>query len=216
VMTAEERIEQVVIFAKEKRDLALVESPDYAARLKYRWQHTLRVVHYGKKLAAKENANAEIVTVACLLHDIAKLSDRSRNVEHGRIGAKMAHPFLKELGYAEEDVENICYSIASHVDGKADFEHPLTIEAQIVSDADKIDRLSSYRMMLALGKFVDSEYETFIATVKKRLSKSQRASKEWRVQTKSGQDLFQQQISAQAVFLERLIADYEMTLSLEF
>ena len=128
----------------------------------------------------------------------------------------MAHPFLKELGYAEEDVENICYSIASHVDGKADFEHPLTIEAQIVSDADKIDRLSSYRMMLALGKFVDSEYETFIATVKKRLSKSQRASKEWRVQTKSGQDLFQQQISAQAVFLERLIADYEMTLSLEF
>ncbi len=215
-MSAEERIEQVAIFAKKKRDLALVESPDYAARLKYRWQHTLRVVQYGKKLAVKENANLEVVTVACLLHDIAKLSDRSRDVEHGRAGAKMARPFLKELGYAEKDVENICYAIASHVDGKADFEHPLTIEAQVVSDADKIDRLSSYRMMLALGKFIDNEYETFIAKAKKRLSKSQDASKEWRVQTKSGKEAFQQQITAQVVFLERLIADHEMTLSLEF
>ena len=215
-MTAEERIEQVAIFAKEKRDFALVENPDYAARLKYRWQHTLRVVQYGKKLAAKENANAEIVIVACFLHDIAKLSDRSRNVEHGRVGAKMARPFLQELGYAEKDVENICYSIASHVDGRADFEHLLTIESQVVSDADKIDRLSSYRMMLALGKFVDSGYETFIAKAKKRLSKCQKASKEWRVQTKSGKEVFQQQISEQVVFLERLIADYEMTLSLEF
>ena len=128
----------------------------------------------------------------------------------------MARPFLKELGYAEKDVENICYAIASHVDGKADFEHPLTIEAQVVSDADKIDRLSSYRMMLALGKFIDNEYETFIAKAKKRLSKSQDASKEWRVQTKSGKEAFQQQITAQVVFLERLIADHEMTLSLEF
>ncbi|MCP4142153.1 MAG: HD domain-containing protein [Chloroflexi bacterium] len=215
-MTAEERIEQVIAFAKKKRDIALVENPDYAARLKYRWQHTLRVVQYGKKLAKREGANAEIVIVACLLHDIAKLSDRSRNVEHGRIGAKMARPFLQELGYAETDVENICYAIASHVDGKADFEHPLTIEAQVVSDADKIDRLSSYRMMLALGKFADSEYESFIAKTKKRLSKSQKASKEWRVQTKSGKEVFQQQISAQVLFLERLIADHEMTLSMEF
>lgn len=216
MMTAEERIEKVAIFAKKKCDLALGESPDYAARLKYRWQHTLRVVQYGKKLAVKENANVEVVIVACLLHDIAKLGDRSRNVEHGRIGAKMVRPFLHQLGYAEKDVENICYAIASHVDGKADFEHPLTIEAQVVSDADKIDRLSSYRMMLALGKIVDSEYENFIVKVKKRLSKSQKASKEWRVQTKSGKEVFRQQISAQVVFLERLIADYEMTLSLEF
>ncbi len=210
-MNLKEKMEKVALFAKEKRDRAIIKNPDYSARLIYRWQHTLRVTQYGKILAEKEGAEIEIVLIACLLHDIAKLSDRSRDVEHGRIGAKMVRPFLKEIGYSDEDAENICYAIATHVDGKSDFEHPHTLEAKIVSDADKIDRFSNYRTTVALGKFANDDYESLILAARKRLVRFQKARREIRIQTESGRKAFDEQISLQVVYMERLIADYEIS-----
>ena len=210
-MNLKEKMEKVALFAKEKRDRAIIKNPDYSARLIYRWQHTLRVAQYGKILAEKEGAEIEIVLIACLLHDIAKLSDRSRDVEHGRIGAKMVRPFLKEIGYSDEDAENICYAIATHVDGKSDFEHPHTLEAKIVSDADKIDRFSNYRTTVALGKFANDDYESLILAARKRLARFQKARREIRIQTESGRKAFDEQISLQVAYMERLIADYEIS-----
>jgi uncharacterized protein len=146
-----------------------------------------------------------------LLHDIAKLSDRSRNVEHGRIGAKMARPFLAEIGYSIEERENICFAVAAHVDGKADVLHPNTIEAQVVSDADKIDRFSGYRLWFELREALADEYETFIGEVKENKARFEKARRKETVQTKSGRRMFDEQISAQLAYLERLIADYEIT-----
>ena len=210
-MNLKEKMEKVALFAKEKRDRAIIKNPDYSARLIYRWQHTLRVTQYGKILAEKEGAEIEIVLIACLLHDIAKLSDRSRDVEHGRIGAKMVRPFLKEIGYSDEDAENICYAIATHVDGKSDFEHPHTLEAKIVSDADKIDRFSNYRTTVALGKFANDDYESLILAARKRLARFQKARREIRIQTENGRKAFDEQISLQVAYMERLIADYEIS-----
>ena len=59
-MRAKDRIEKIVKFAKEKCDLAIQKDSAYAAELKYRWQHTLRVAQYGKILAGKESADIEI------------------------------------------------------------------------------------------------------------------------------------------------------------
>ncbi len=210
-MTSEDRIKKIIAFAKEQRDLALSENPDYAPRLKYRWQHTLRVVQYGKILAEKEKADPELVVVACLLHDIAKLRDRARDVNHGRIGAKMARPFLSKIGYSAAERENICFAIAAHVDGKADFEHLNTLEAKVVSDADKIDRFSGYRLWLILGKDIFGEYEDFISAVKKQRERLQKAQKNVFVQTEYGKKLFNEQISSHLGYLERFLADYKKT-----
>ncbi len=208
---SKDRIENIAIYAKDKNDVALEAYPERSARLKYRWEHTLRVAQYGKRLAKLEGADVEIVVAASLLHDIAKLSHEATDFNHGRIGAEMVRPFLKKLDYAEKDVENICYSIASHVDGKADFEHPLTLEAQIVSDADKIDRLSTYRTELALQDSINEAYEDFIYGVAQRLKQFQKAHKKWFIQTKSGKKAFEKQLSVQIAYMERLIADYEIT-----
>ena len=210
-MRVKDRIEKIVNFAKEKKDKTISEKPELKDELIYRWQHTLRVVQYGKSLAEEEGANIEVVIAACLLHDIAKLSNYSHKVEHGRVGARIARPFLQELGYARKDVENICFSIAAHVDGKADFEHPLTLEAKIVSDADKIDRVSAYKTIFSLRKFVEQEFETLALHAKKRLRYIQKLRQQKRVQTESGKKAFEEQISVQIAFLERLVADYEMT-----
>ena len=37
----------------------------------YRWEHTLRVAHYGRLIAEAEGLDLERSIVACLLHDIA-------------------------------------------------------------------------------------------------------------------------------------------------
>ncbi len=215
-MGAIKRIKTIAKFAKEKQEKTIKKNPKLLGSLIYRWEHTLRVAQYGKILAEKEEANIEIVLVACLLHDIAKLSHRSDTVEHGRIGAKIARPFLRKLGYAQADVKNICFSISNHVDGKADFEHPLTLEAQIVNDADKIDRFSSYRILQSMDKSIGNDYDNFISCVEDQLERLDRELKIALVYSKSGKKAFDQQIALQRSYLERLIADHKMTSLPEF
>ena len=210
-MNPKDRIENIAIYAKDKNDVALKEYSEQSTRLKYRWQHTLRVAQYGNRLAKIEGADIEIVVAASLLHDIAKLSHESTDFNHGRIGAKMVRPFLRKLAYAEKDVENICYSIASHVDGKADFEHPLTLEAQIVSDADKIDRFSNYRVLSAMQEELAAEYDDFIVEVLSQKNRLEKARKEVFIQSKSGKKVFEKQLSVQIAYMERLIAEYKIT-----
>lgn len=65
---------------------------------------------------------------------------------HGRYSAKIAHPFLLELGLTPPEVEEICYGIAIHCDGKADFEGEDTPHALSINDADNIDRFDAYRI----------------------------------------------------------------------
>lgn len=211
-MNKKRRLERVVNFVRKKRDKALKNNPELAGFLAYRWQHTLRVTQHGKRLAKEEGADVETVVVACLLHDIAKLSNKANGLDHGRVGAKIARPFLQELGYAKKDVENICFSIARHVDGKAGFEHPLTLEAQVVSDADKIDRFSNYRILQALEKNIGEEYDDFIRSVESQLARLDREVKIAFVQTKSGKKAFNEQIALQRAYLERLIVERKMTI----
>ncbi|MGV8146707.1 MAG: hypothetical protein ACLKAK_09490 [Alkaliphilus sp.] len=47
----------------------------------------------GLSLAELENANKKIIVLGCLLHDVAKF-DTDVPVEHGRISAGVARPFL--------------------------------------------------------------------------------------------------------------------------
>lgn len=133
---------RVYLFDKAKKREGPHIDPDY------RWQHTLRVTNIGKQLAEEEGANMEVVAAACLLHDMAHFDDDDSYRDHGRLAAHISRPFLGEIGYSSEDVDAICYAVAVHVDGKADFESPATLEADIVSDADNIDRFGAYRILL--------------------------------------------------------------------
>lgn len=210
-MNPESRIENIAIYAKDKNDLALKENPQKKEYLTYRWLHTLRVAQYGKRLAKLEGANMEQVIASSLLHDIAKLSDKCHTVEHGRVGEKMVRTFLKKLGYTKSERKNIRYAIASHVDGDAGFKYPHTLEAKILSDADKLDRFSTYRTALTLGDLVKEDYEDFISAVENRVQYLRSVSKLDFMQTKSGKKAFEKQISVQIDYLERLLADYEIT-----
>jgi len=114
----------------------------------YRIEHSYRVAYIAVEIAKKEGFNEDLAYLAGLFHDIGYSIDYSKldPNEHGRDGARIARPFLLSLGYSKEDVEEMCYAIAIHVDGKADFEHESSAFALSIKDADDIDRWDAFRL----------------------------------------------------------------------
>ena len=207
-----ERIKRIVDFVRERR--AAIESREHAPYTSfdfdYRWRHTLRVAQYGKQIAEAEGADTEIVMAACLLHDVSKFDTEEYGDDHGRVSAKMARPLLETLGYAPDQVNNICFSIAVHVDDKADFEHPMTIEAKIVSDADNVDRFGAYRLLLQFKDNAEN-YDALIEQAKKRVEKLKGYRSQQIPGTKTGEALFNRQLDLQILFLERMMEDSRLT-----
>ena len=126
----------------------------------YRLEHSYRVANLAKTIAEKEGMNVTNAVIAGLLHDIAyfeEMSTREDWKNHGRKSASFARPFLKSLGLPECDVEDICYSIAIHVDDEADFIWQRTSFSEIVGDADNMDRFDTYRIYETLQSTKFSE-----------------------------------------------------------
>ena len=145
-MTA--RVEKAVAFLREK----LAESPYFAKHPEKgscRLEHTFRVAWVGREIAQREGFDEEEMVLACLLHDVSycrEFETREAWLDHGRASARIARPFLEGLGLGREAVEEICYGIAIHVDGRADFPGEKTAFALTVGDADNIDRFGAFRI----------------------------------------------------------------------
>ena len=66
----------------------------------YRYEHTLRVAQWGKKIAEGEGWNPEPLIIACLLHDVGYplCKDFADLKNHPRFSAEIAEKFLKQIG----------------------------------------------------------------------------------------------------------------------
>ena len=115
---------------------------------RYRLEHSYRVANIGKEIALAEGFNVKATVIGCLLHDVSYGTFESKEdwLNHGRTSAKIARPFLEELGLNDNVVDEICYGIAIHVDDKADFEGERTPLAVTIGEADNIDRFDVYRI----------------------------------------------------------------------
>lgn len=147
-MRAKNCVKLTLEFLKKKFD----ESEYFAdkkAERDYRFEHSVRVANIGKIIAEKEGMDTDALVIACLLHDVSycnEFADREDARNHGRYSAKIARPFLEEIGMEPRVIEDICYGIAIHVDDEADFPGERTVFALSVGDADNIDRFDAYRI----------------------------------------------------------------------
>jgi uncharacterized protein len=98
----------------------------------YTWEHTLRVRDLALRLAREAGADAEVVEIAAVLHDIEKPVGR----EHAHAGAETSRVVLAECDLPGEVCERIIHAIDSHA-GENTPEHPL--ENLVLGDADLID-----------------------------------------------------------------------------
>lgn len=210
-MTPNQRLQKIAGFVQAHLNEMAVKYPGELHNPIYRWEHTQRVANYGKLIAEAEGADVELVTAACLLHDVAYFECDEDYKNHGRVGAKIARPLLENLDYVPDQINNICYSVAVHVDGKADFEYTETIESRCLTDADNIDRFSAFRI---LQYCVPEMYQ--FSKLDEKLKQRIEVLKEYRsrallLETVTGDRLFKQQLDRQIDFFEALIKDYRIT-----
>ncbi len=102
-------------------------------------EHVYRVLRAALKIADTEpEADRDILTAACLLHDIGREKQYADpKVCHAEAGAEMARRFLSELGWDEARVSHVSACIFTHRFRKG--REPASIEAKILFDADKLD-----------------------------------------------------------------------------
>lgn len=126
VIANQDHLQQVILVAK-----GFYARKDRAHDL----EHALRVREWGKLLAEEEGADANIIELAALLHDIG----RSGAVEktHAESSAGLAVNILYKTGYSEDIVLRVRDAIVAH-SLEAGHE-PNTLEAKILYDADKLD-----------------------------------------------------------------------------
>ena len=222
-MLNHEWIRKTEAFLKEKFDNATeFEQED----LPYRIEHTYRVANIGREIAAREGFDETCMVIACLLHDISYYEAFGENrfwpawKEHGKRSAEIARPFLEELGLPEDRINEICYGIALHVDGKTDPSGINTPLALSVGDADGIDHFDAYRLHETLYRdaFLEKPYEEQLEYAEKRVSRLHelRNEKTW---TKTAGEMWQSRVDFFIDFFEkladqlkrskRIIADFE-------
>lgn len=124
---------------------AIIEkAKDYAAKLLggncggHDLQHTLRVYNNALAIAKTEpDADLFIVSIAALLHDVDdyKLFNTT--------DYRNARTFLKENEIPEQQEQQIITTIDSVSFSKNRDRKPLTVEGQIVQDADRLDALGA-------------------------------------------------------------------------
>lgn len=181
----------------------------------YRIEHSYRVAHIAAQIARAEGFDEERAFVAGMLHDIGysiEYKSKEDYLNHGRHGASIARLFLLGLGYSEEEVNEMCYGIAIHVDDKADFEGERTPLALTIGDADNIDRFDAYRLYEGLH-FVDYMNMPLVEQ-KKHVDKVLSRLKDLRdfpCGTVTASNLWKEKIDYQIGFYERLKHQIDMS-----
>lgn len=113
-------------------------------------EHIKRVVKSAKKLCEAENGEPLIVLPAAWLHDCVNVAKESDLREQGsKLSADRAIEFLTTISYPEEFFEAIHHAIHAH-SFSANID-TLTLEAEIVQDADRIDALGALGLARCLA-----------------------------------------------------------------
>lgn len=101
--------------------------------------HIYRVLYTALDIASyEENVNYDVLICACLLHDIGRTEQfKNSSLCHAAVGADKAYHFLMVQGYDNVYAERVKSCIKSHR-YRADAP-PVSLEAKILFDADKID-----------------------------------------------------------------------------
>ena len=97
-----------------------------------------------------------------------------------------------------------------HVDGKADFNREHTLEADIVSDADNIDRFGAFRTLQWCVPRMNDHY-ALVENLQDRLEHLGGYLDNSPLETPAGQQLFAVQLKRQIAFFRDLIHEYDLS-----
>ena len=183
------------------------------AEKEYRIEHSIRVANIGKYLAERENADIKIVVISCLLHDVGKFYTEDV-MEHGRVSASVARSFLKGISLSQKEIDDICFAIAVHVDGKCGYDYEETLESKIVRDSDNLDRFGAYRIYLTMAwdkESTEGTIEERIKAVQRKKNYRLKLKDEVNLKTKTANEIWKDYLEFQIDFFERYLEELEIT-----
>ncbi len=99
-------------------------------------EHTMRVYRTCMALGKALGADMSILLPAVLLHDIVRDGE-----DHASASSVKAGEILRDLGYPEKAIEDISKTIGAHSFSAGRM--PASLEAKILSDADKLDAIGA-------------------------------------------------------------------------
>ncbi|MFX1315771.1 MAG: HD domain-containing protein [Promethearchaeota archaeon] len=115
--------------------------------------HVERVYKLCLELGKKLNANLKVLKTAALLHDIGRREGKDKEIKknHAELSAELAYRYLTSQNFlfSEKDIRNIFHSIRSH--SFSNDISPRTLEAKILSDADKLDAIGAIGLYRTIG-----------------------------------------------------------------
>lgn len=105
------------------------------------WWHTYRVWQNARFIGAREGADSLIVELAALLHDIA---DWKFCGGDGSVGPARARIVLEQQQLDTKTIDQVCEIIAGiSFKGAGVATRQLTLEGQVVQDADRLDAIGA-------------------------------------------------------------------------
>lgn len=107
------------------------------------WSHVERTYKLCMKIGKREKADLQVLKAAALLHDIARMDEdiSSGKICHAERSATMAKKILKEVDFPKRKIPQVIHCIESHRFRSR--RKPRTLEAKILSDADKLDAIGA-------------------------------------------------------------------------
>ncbi|WP_459880283.1 HD domain-containing protein [Halorubrum gandharaense] len=134
---------------------ASVEGEDDGGRMRwypwhsaeYRFNHILNVVDLAAEIARNEGADVDVVRVAAVFHDVAKLE--AEQEVHAEAGARVAREYLGSRGnYPDSFIEEVCSTVVDHsyTGDLAD----VPLESQCLIEADILDKVGANGAALML------------------------------------------------------------------
>jgi uncharacterized protein len=113
----------------------------FASSGSHGFDHVLRVTRLCEVLGAEEGADMRVLLPAALFHDIARPLEEERGIPHEEEGARMAEAYLTPTGYDRSLIPAIAHAIRAHRYRSGP--RPETLEAMVLSDADKLDAMGA-------------------------------------------------------------------------
>jgi hypothetical protein len=130
----------------------------------HNFTHVMRDLHRALVIAAdQKSVDYGILIPSVLLHDIGFCTPDFKKLGHDVAGARLAAEILKDLEYSQDECAAVAHCIHAHK-GKA--EHPRTLEAQILYDADVLEKAGL--VFLIWGGKIISEFNESIHQFLKR------------------------------------------------